>query len=61
MTTTCPYCWQRIAVETPDFSREDESVEFVADCEVCCRPIRIVAAADAGDGEPGILVAEPES
>ncbi|MBD3318217.1 MAG: CPXCG motif-containing cysteine-rich protein [Chitinivibrionales bacterium] len=35
----CPYCWQSIEVLI------DESVacqEYVEDCEVCCRPIRLV-------------------
>ncbi|MDQ8204447.1 CPXCG motif-containing cysteine-rich protein [Pelagicoccus sp. SDUM812003] len=38
---TCPYCWQSITIEEPPES--DEPIEFVTDCEVCCRPIRVIA------------------
>ena len=34
----CPYCWQNISMLL------DESAvnqEYIEDCEVCCRPIRL--------------------
>jgi len=58
MTITCPHCWQSIDIE--DLSQTSESVELVADCEVCCRPIRIIAKWEDEDSGP-ILEAEPES
>jgi hypothetical protein len=48
-TITCPYCWQQIDIEAPFPSATP--VEFVTDCEVCCRPIRVVATWDAEDLE----------
>lgn len=35
---TCPYCWERISmILDPD----EESAEYIEDCEVCCRPIEL--------------------
>lgn len=36
---TCPYCWQKISMVI-DLSIGGD--DYVEDCEVCCRPIRIV-------------------
>jgi hypothetical protein len=36
---TCPYCWQNISMVL-DLSVPEQS--YVEDCEVCCRPVRIV-------------------
>jgi hypothetical protein len=49
----CPHCGERIEIEYPEPSGSAD-VEFVADCEVCCRPIRIVARASSDGGEPWI-------
>jgi len=35
---TCPYCWERISMI---FDREEESSDYIEDCEVCCRPIEL--------------------
>ena len=40
---TCPYCWQEISFVL-DLSVEDQN--YIEDCEVCCRPIQIVYAAE---------------
>jgi len=39
----CPYCWENISMLL------DPSVAntiYIEDCEVCCRPIQIVASFD---------------
>lgn len=55
---TCPYCGERIEVLV-DASAGDQ--QYIEDCAVCCRPIRIdVALGD--DGEPRVLArAEDEA
>ena len=58
MRITCPFCWQSIDIE--DLLPTDEPVDFVTDCEVCCRPIRVTATWDDLDSEP-YIEAEPES
>ena len=40
---TCPYCWQEISFVL-DLSVEEQS--YIEDCEVCCRPINIIYAAE---------------
>jgi hypothetical protein len=40
---TCPYCWQQISMVL-DLSVAEQN--YVEDCEVCCRPIRIAYAAE---------------
>jgi len=37
-TVTCPSCWEQIDLEL-DLS--GESQDYVEDCSVCCRPMRI--------------------
>jgi hypothetical protein len=54
---TCPYCWQNISIEEPP--KTDGAVEFITDCEVCCRPIRVTATWDDESGP--FLEVEPES
>lgn len=36
LTISCPYCGEPLSVE-PEPS--DETLEYVEDCHVCCRPI----------------------
>ena len=36
---SCPYCWERISMV---LEWQEESAEYVEDCEVCCRPIEII-------------------
>ena len=35
---TCPYCWERISMI---LDTQEESPEYIEDCEVCCRPIEL--------------------
>ena len=39
----CPYCWESIYFEI-DLSEPNQ--EYVEDCQVCCRPIRIHVSVD---------------
>lgn len=43
---TCPYCWQTI-VMVLDLSVDAQ--DYVEDCEVCCRPIRVLVEAEDGE------------
>ncbi len=36
---TCPYCWQEISFVL-DLSAGEQT--YIEDCEVCCRPIKVV-------------------
>lgn len=55
---TCPYCGERIEILV-DASAGDQ--QYIEDCAVCCRPIRIDVALD-DDGEPRVLArAEDEA
>ena len=38
ITISCPYCGEPLIIE-PEPS--DETVEYIEDCGVCCRPILI--------------------
>ncbi len=42
-TVSCPYCGENIRLLVDTTGLPDEYIE---DCEVCCRPIRIVAETD---------------
>jgi len=44
----CPYCWQNISMVL-DLSVEEQ--EYIEDCEVCCRPIKISYAVTNGELE----------
>ncbi len=44
----CPYCWQSISMVL-DLSVEDQ--EYIEDCEVCCRPIKISYGVENGELE----------
>ena len=37
-TVTCPACWEPVDLQL-DLSGEDQ--DYVEDCSVCCRPMRI--------------------
>lgn len=41
--TQCPYCWESIELVI-DYSVPEQ--EYIEDCEVCCRPIRLVVVVD---------------
>jgi hypothetical protein len=45
-TVTCPACWEEITLEL-DLSVEEQ--DYVEDCPVCCRPMRVHYT--AADGE----------
>lgn len=36
ISVSCPYCGESVVIEPEPF---DETVEYVEDCHVCCRPI----------------------
>ncbi|MAJ31991.1 MAG: CPXCG motif-containing cysteine-rich protein [Flavobacteriaceae bacterium] len=42
----CPYCWQNISMLLDESTSEQEYIE---DCEVCCRPIRLSFTFDVGE------------
>lgn len=44
--TQCPYCWESIELVI-DHSVPEQ--EYIEDCEVCCRPIRLVVVVDDGE------------
>ena len=50
----CPYCWQSLEVEVEETAG---SLEFVEDCQVCCRPIVFTWRGASGGG----LQARPEN
>ena len=52
---SCPYCWQPIEVLIDGAASNQEYVE---DCQVCCRPMRVLV--QAGLGEPDVTVS-PEN
>lgn len=45
-TFACPYCWQTISVLV-DLS--DPNQDMIQDCEVCCRPMRILCSVVEGE------------
>lgn len=45
-TVTCPSCWEAIDLEL-DLSGEGQ--DYVEDCSVCCRPMRIRFEIDNGE------------
>ena len=48
---TCPYCFESMELEI----EPDESGEMVQDCDVCCRPWRVVVAREP-DGHVSVTV-----
>jgi len=46
LTITCPHCGEDFEVS---FDPSEGSSEFVADCEVCCRPMTVAVRVRAGE------------
>lgn len=44
---TCPSCFQEFEVPSPSYSEVPCDVDY--DCEVCCRPLRILFTEDDGE------------
>lgn len=42
-TIQCPYCWELIELIIDDCG---ESQQYIEDCSVCCRPMRIEVVED---------------
>ena len=49
----CPYCGEPIELLIDDSAGDQRYIE---DCQVCCRPISVVATLD-GDGSPQVYAA----
>jgi len=43
---TCPACWEPVDLQL-DLSGEDQ--DYVEDCAVCCRPMRIIYTVHNGE------------
>ena len=48
LTITCPHCGEGFHLP---FDPTEGSVEFVVDCEVCCRPISVTVRVHGGEVE----------
>jgi hypothetical protein len=43
VSTQCPYCWEKIDIQIdPSVFSQD----YIEDCSVCCRPIRLIVNID---------------
>jgi hypothetical protein len=42
---TCPFCWEDLTVLL-DLSIPEQ--DYIEDCQVCCRPIRIAYSSESG-------------
>ncbi len=51
---SCPYCGEGIAVL---LNPEDVGVDYIEDCQVCCRPIEFLVS----ENEQGALEARVQS
>jgi hypothetical protein len=56
-SVTCPCCWETIVL-TLDLSAGSQ--EYVEDCPVCCRPLRVRLAVEEPDGSFGVTVASED-
>ena len=47
LRAACPYCWETLTllVDTGDLG-----IDYIEDCQVCCRPMVVTAQQDA-DGD----------
>ncbi|MEM1402527.1 MAG: CPXCG motif-containing cysteine-rich protein [Pseudomonadota bacterium] len=43
---SCPYCGEQMTVL---LNPEDVGVDYIEDCQVCCRPM-VITVFDGGDG-----------
>ena len=43
---TCPFCWETLTILL-DFSLPEQ--DYIEDCQVCCRPIRISYSSHEGE------------
>jgi hypothetical protein len=55
----CPYCGA--AVSTVVDPSAGAGQEYVEDCQVCCKPVRLVVAIDPDDPSSASLDAFPEN
>ncbi|HVM60959.1 MAG TPA: CPXCG motif-containing cysteine-rich protein [Verrucomicrobiae bacterium] len=46
LAITCPHCGEDFEVP---FDPSEGGAEFVADCEICCRPMTIIVRARFGE------------
>ncbi len=46
-TIQCPYCGETIDIAIDD---SVDRQQYVEDCQVCCRPIKVVVSVDEGGG-----------
>ena len=52
----CPYCGEPLDVQIDDGGAPALRQDLIEDCQVCCRPIRLLVSTD-DDGEPALSVA----
>jgi hypothetical protein len=50
---SCPFCGERIEIWVDPGGSEQQ--EYIEDCSVCCRPIRLVAERGYDDGEVTVV------
>ena len=43
---TCPFCWEDLTILL-DLSIPEQ--DYIEDCQICCRPIRIVYSSEDGE------------
>jgi len=55
----CPHCWQTIDFDLPGY--DTRPVESTIDCEVCCRPIRVVVTWEEDGKDDPMVSVEAES
>ena len=48
----CPYCWEPLTLLVDE---NDFGVDYVEDCQVCCRPMVVTAFLD-GDGDATVTL-----
>jgi prolyl-tRNA synthetase len=51
LLVTCPWCFETLELEV----EPDEHGEMVQDCDICCRPWRVVVTRDP-EGEISVTV-----
>jgi len=54
--THCPYCGEPLTLLLDPM---DAGIDYVEDCQVCCRPM-VVSVSEAGDGELSVFVRAEE-